>query len=94
MNRLNWKTIEKQVVEATKALGHTVGAFKQHRNRFSSGNYVKTATCETCYGCCWVAYQTQRGFGGGGRILIHACGTPEAMGIKALQEKGSEGETR
>ncbi len=88
MNRLNWKPIEKQVIEAAKSLGHTVGAFKQHRNRFSSGNVVKTATCDTCYGCCWVAYQAQRG--GGGRILIHRCGTPEAMGLKAQQKDGSE----
>ena len=80
MRRLNWKPIQNKANEAAKLLGHTLGSFESHRNG-QARNSVKMASCEICYGCCWIAYTANRGFGAGGRLLIFRCGTSEAMGL-------------
>lgn len=80
MYQMNWKPIQDKAIEAAKLLGHTLGPFESHRNS-QAQNALKMASCEVCYGCCWVAYTATRGFGAGGRLLMHRCGTPEAMGL-------------
>jgi hypothetical protein len=74
--RLNWKPIRKVCVEAAQAMGHKLSGFDKRKSTPS----VRTAMCETCYGCCWIAYSSTRGFGAGGRLLKYRCGTPEAAG--------------
>lgn len=75
--RLNWKPIQAEAIKAAAELGREVASFTPRRSHQS----VKTAQCETCYGCCCVA-MTGDGFKGGGRILKYRCGTPEARGVK------------
>lgn len=73
--KLNWKPIQKRATEAAEALGHKLEPFgKANRS-------VRSASCETCYGCCWVAHSPTRGYSAGGRILKYRCGTNEAMGL-------------
>jgi hypothetical protein len=82
---VNWNPIRKQALTAAEALGHKLGPFDTKttrgmtRDRF--GNVARMASCETCGGCCWIAFQPGRGFGAGGRLLKYKCGTPEAAGF-------------
>lgn len=75
--RMSWNPIKRAATKAATAMGHRMGIF--------GGGYrspsVKTAMCETCGGCCWVAYTPSRGFGCGGRLLRYRCGTKEAAGL-------------
>lgn len=77
MSKLDWKPIRRQAQDSAEAFGHKLGAFTTR----PSAPSVQTAICETCYGCCWVAYSPTRGFTAGGRLLFHACGTKEAKGV-------------
>jgi hypothetical protein len=79
ITRLNWKPIVDQASRVAESLGHQLGPFTTHRNRFGSGNVVRTATCNLCGGCCWIAFSER--YGAGGRLLKYRCGTPEAMGL-------------
>lgn len=81
--RLNWKPIRAQAIAAAEALGHNLGPFSKISGRKS----LKMANCETCYGCCWIAFTTTRGYGAGGRLLKYRCGTPEAAGLLAQEAK-------
>ncbi len=74
---MNWKPIAKLATEAAAKLGHKAGGFSGTRQTPS----VKTAMCETCCGCCWIAHAQTRGFVAGGRILKYRCGTKEAAGV-------------
>ena len=72
----DWKPIKKVAVDAASVLGHDL----RLRDFGRSSKPVKTAHCETCFGCCWVAY-TLDGFKAGGRILKYRCGDPKAMSL-------------
>jgi hypothetical protein len=74
--RLDWRSIQKRCTEAAQKMGHELGPFKPHGR-----GQLRMASCDACYGCCWVAYQPSRGFGAGGRLLMYACGTNEAAGL-------------
>jgi hypothetical protein len=78
-NESNWKSIQAIAVERAAKLGHSVESFTSRR----ATPGVKTAHCDICYGCCWVAHSPSRGYSAGGRILKYKCGTPEAQGKKA-----------
>lgn len=70
-----WKPIQKACIEAATAMGHTLGITGRRATPS-----VKTAMCNKCFGCCWVARNATRGFDAGGRLVKYRCGTPEAAG--------------
>lgn len=76
-----WTKIERLARKKAAQLCHNVGPF--HGRRSTPG--VRTALCETCGGCCWVANipdgPGKQRKGMGGRLLFFACGTPEAAGF-------------
>jgi hypothetical protein len=78
VSRLNWTPIKQRAVKAAESLGHKLGPFE--RGYLSYTGQLKMASCERCFGCCWVAI-SQRGFVAGGRLLKFRCGTPEAAGL-------------
>lgn len=85
-SKLNWKPITALAIKAAEDLGHKLGEFELHRNRLGTAPQLRMASCEKCYGCCWIAWTPTRGFGAGGRLLAYRCGTNEAMGRLAADE--------
>ena len=84
---LNWKPIIKTATKAAEDLGHKLGPFTSTQRHFSD-NALRMVSCETCYGCAWVAWidggvkhTDSLGFRCGGRLLKYRCGTPEAAGL-------------
>lgn len=72
----DWSKIEKFAKDEAAKMGHRVECFT--RRRETPG--VRMADCETCFGCCWVAFDNSGGKAGG-RILKYQCGTKEARGV-------------
>lgn len=81
VTKLNWKPITEAAIDAAGVLGHTLDKFER-----KSGRSFKMASCTICYGCCWIAHETMRGFIVGGRLLKYRCGTPEAAGLPVAAE--------
>lgn len=82
MKRLDWKPIATEAVKTAKGLGHTLSRFGGNMGH-EQRNSFRMATCATCYGCCWISFQSTRGYRAGGRLLKYRCGTPEAQGFKS-----------
>ena len=76
---MDWKPIRDTCTKAAEANGHKLGTFG---TRKTASGTVRMVSCETCYGCCWIAWTITRGFITGGRLLKYKCGTPEAAGVK------------
>ncbi len=77
-----WARAAAEAIQAAEAMGHTMTEFPRRSGKRTPD--VRTASCVTCGGCCWVGFYLYRGFAIGGRLLKYKCGTPEAAGFKSV----------
>lgn len=82
---INWSPIRKAATHAAKILGHSISFYRSRSTVLGS---LRMGTCETCGGCCWIAFTSNSAkFDAGGRILRYRCGTDEAMGFKVARKE-------
>ena len=82
----SWREMGDIAKKAAKAKGHTVTSFPPKQRTPN----VRMGTCETCFGCCWIACDYGGRFSAGGRLLKYECGTPEAMGLLPTEARDAQ----